>query len=365
MSDDTRHDKRAAVIGGGSWGTALAHLMAVSGAHVKLWLRNQARADELNETRKNARYLGDKDIHEGVEAVTDLAAAARWSEVIIVAIPSNSFREVAFELGRHTTGEQILLSATKGLEAEHLTRMTEVLREETCCLKVGAISGPNLADEVMANQPAATVIASPFEEVISKGAKLLGGPTLRVYGNHDVVGAEIFGALKNPIAIASGAVAGLGLGANSLSLLLTRALAEISRFAEQVGAAAHTGLGLAGVGDLIATCTSPLSRNNTLGRLLAKGRTLEAALDEMDKTAEGVNTTHAVMLHAKRLGVDMPITQAVHRVLFEGHAVREAMGDLMARRSRYEHSERPIDAPAPVRGSIIERALVGRAAKRG
>lgn len=349
--------KRVSVIGGGSWGTALAHLMATAGIDVRLWMRSDERVAELNEQHTNTRYLKDKAIHEGVVATSDLGAAARHAGTLIVAIPSRSFREVAYELGEHVKGDQILLSATKGFEAENLTRMTQVLREETCVKKVGAISGPNLADEVMAGQPSATVVASPFDEVIAAGAEILANPTLRVYGNHDVVGVEIFGALKNIIAIAAGAAAGLGLGANSLSMLLTRALAEITRFAEALGADSLTGLGLAGIGDLIATCSSPLSRNNSLGRRLAAGVSLDEALSEMVKVAEGVNTTYAVCMHADRLGVEMPIAQGVQRVLFGGEKVETVLGSLMSRANRFEHSERPIDTPERVTGSVIETAL--------
>jgi hypothetical protein len=212
------------VLGGGSWGTALAHLMAVSGAKVSLWMRSEARVAEINETHTNARYLPGKRIHDAVVATSDLQHAANFAETIVVAIPSASFRSVAFELGGHVSGDQILVSATKGFEAEHLTRMSEILREETCCRKVGAISGPNLADEVMDNQPTATVIASPYEEVVEKVGLLLAGPTMRVYGNPDLVGAEVHGALKNIIAIAAGVCAGMRLGQNAQAMLLTRGL---------------------------------------------------------------------------------------------------------------------------------------------
>lgn len=349
--------KRATVIGGGSWGTALAHLMAVSGADVRLWMRSADRADELNTAHTNSWYLKDQPIHARVVATTDLEEATRFAPLLIVAIPAKHFREIAFELGRYAGGDQVLLSATKGFEAEHLTRMSQVLREETCCRKVGAISGPNLADEVMAGQPTATVVASPFDEVIDLASRLLAGPTLRVYGNHDLVGVEIFGALKNIIAIAAGACAGLGLGANSLSMLLTRGLAEMSRFAERHGSDRLTSLGLAGIGDLIATCSSPLSRNNSLGRRLAEGLTLEQALASTHKVAEGVNTAEAVHRHAERLGVDMPIARGVHAVLSGRAKVSDVLAGLMSRANRFEHTERPIDLPEPIAGSVVEAAL--------
>ncbi|TNF25165.1 MAG: NAD(P)-dependent glycerol-3-phosphate dehydrogenase [Deltaproteobacteria bacterium] len=349
--------KRASVIGGGSWGTALAHLMASSGADVRLWMRNPERVTEINEQHTNSRYLKDLPIDRKVVATGDLQEAVEFAQTIIVAIPAKSFRSIAYEMGSFVKGDQVLLSATKGFEAEHLKRMSQVLREETCARKIGAISGPNLADEIMAGQPTATVVASPYDEAIDAGARLLAGPTLRVYGNHDLVGVEIFGALKNIIAIASGGCTGLGLGANSLSMLLTRGLAEISRFAERHGAQRLTSLGLAGIGDLIATCSSPLSRNNTLGRKLAEGKNLDQALSEMHKVAEGVNTTNAVHLHAGHLGVDMPIAAGVYAVLFEGESVNDVLGSLMSRANRYEHTERPIAEPQPITGSVVETAL--------
>ncbi|MFT7581338.1 MAG: glycerol-3-phosphate dehydrogenase (NAD(P)+) [Myxococcota bacterium] len=361
MSDN----RRATVIGGGSWGTALAHLMGVSGADVRIWMRNEERVDELNTKRTNSRYLKDRLIDDHVVATGDLQEAAEFAELIIVAIPSSHFRTVANRLGAFVRGDQVLLSATKGFEVEHLTRMSDVLREETCARKVGAISGPNLADEIMNNKPAATVVASRFDEVIDKASTLLAGPTLRVYGNHDIVGVELFGALKNIVAIAAGISAGMDLGSNSQAMLITRGLAEISRFAEANGAKGMTALGLAGIGDLMATCSSPLSRNHTLGRKLAEGKSLEQARAEMHKVSEGVNTTLAVHRHAHRLGVDMPITGGVYKLLFEGATASAVLADLMARANRYEHTERPIDAPTPIKGSVLETALAVVARSRG
>ncbi|MBL8786403.1 MAG: NAD(P)-dependent glycerol-3-phosphate dehydrogenase [Deltaproteobacteria bacterium] len=355
----------AVVLGGGSWGTALAHLMAVAGVKVQLWMRSDDRVAEINEQHTNSRYLKDKKIHERVVATSDLRSAASFAETIIVAIPSANFRAVAFELGEVVSGDQILLSATKGFEAENLTRMSQILREETCCRKIGAISGPNLADEVMDNHPTATVIASPMEEVIEKAGLLLAGPTLRVYGNHDLVGVEVMGALKNIIAIAAGVCAGMGYGQNSLAMLLTRGLTEISRFGEALGADKLTALGLAGLGDLVATCASPLSRNNTLGRKLASGMTLTQAQADSIKVAEGVNTTFAATKHASRLGVDMPITRAVHALLFEEMKPIDVLTRLMSRANRYEHTEVPIDAPRMVDGSVVDTALSVAARARG
>jgi glycerol-3-phosphate dehydrogenase (NAD(P)+) len=329
------------VLGGGSWGTALAQVIAGHGAPTKLWMRSEEGVREVNQARTNRRYLPNQEVHPLVTATTDLAEAAR-AELILLALPSSSLREVARALGDHVRGDQILLSATKGLEVETLTRMSEILLQETCARKIGALSGPNLAAEVMAGMPSATVVASRFDEVITGAERVLAGPRLRVYGNFDLVGVELAGALKNIIAIAAGVAAGLGFGANTLSLLLTRGLAEIWRFAAALGAEQSTFLGLAGVGDLVATCASPLSRNHTVGRRLAKGERLDAIQADMRMVAEGVNTTRAVCRHADRLGVEMPIARAMHQVLFEGGDIQRGLEALMTRASRYEADYLPI-----------------------
>jgi glycerol-3-phosphate dehydrogenase (NAD(P)+) len=340
-------ENTATVIGGGSWGTALANILGSHGYRTLLWMRSPDRVEEVNSKRTNSRYLGDFEIHENVEATLDLQHASRFSEVLIIAIPSKAFRQVSYELGNHVTGEQILVSATKGLEGESLRRMSEVLLEETCAKKVGALSGPNLAREILAGQPTATVIASPFQEVIETVEKRLAGPKFRLYGNFDLVGVEFAGALKNIYAIAAGVSAGLGFGANTLATLLTRGLAEMSRFGQRYGAQRITFQGLAGVGDLAATCGSTLSRNHTVGRRLAAGESLEAVIDSLGMVAEGVPTTRLIHAHALKESIDMPIAEAVHRLLFEGASPQEAIGQLMARASRYED----LDAPIRTRGT--------------
>lgn len=346
----------AAVLGGGSWGTALAHLLGTHGYDTLLWMRDKAAANRINKTHINSRYLKGYHIHENVRATNDLAAAASHSHLIIVAIPSKALREVAYEIGNHVTADQILVSATKGLEADSLKRMSEILLEETCARKVGALSGPNLAAEVMAGNPSATVVASQFEEVIETAERMLAGPGFRLYGNFDIVGVEIGGALKNTIAIAAGISAGMGLGANTLSMLMTRGLAEISRFGVALGADRSTFLGLAGVGDLIATCSSPLSRNQTVGRRLAKGEKLDEIIDDMTMVAEGVNTTRAVKTHARRLGVDMPIAEGMYELLFNDAQIQDILGGLMTRTSVYEGEYTPIGQNDARTHSVMEYA---------
>ena len=352
---------KAAVLGGGSWGTALAHILGSHGYDTVLWMRDEKTAHEVNAHRVNHRYLGEAPIDERVTATTDLQLAAVHAETIIVAIPSKAFRRVCYDLGGHITGDQVLISATKGLEADGLKRMSELLREETCARKVGALSGPNLAREVIAGHPSATVVASPFEEVMVKAEKMLAGPTFRLYGNFDLVGVELAGALKNIYAIAGGVAAGLGFGANTLSMLISRGLAEMSRLGTTLGAERITFQGLAGVGDLVATCSSTLSRNQTVGRRLAKGEQLDDIIANLGMVAEGVNTTEAVHHFASDLGVDMPIAEAMYRMLYEQATPSEALAALMARASRYEN----MDSPMHTRllsggGSITEAAAAAR-----
>ncbi len=349
-------DKTAVVLGGGSWGTALAHVVASHGYKTLLWMRDPKVAKAINKTHKNPRYVKQFELHEGVEATTDLVLAAGFAETIIVAIPSKALRKVAYQLGDHLSGDQILLSATKGLEVDSFKRMSQILREETCVRKIGALSGPNLAAEVMLGHPSATVVASRYEEVVNAAEKLLAGPRFRLYGNLDIVGVEMAGALKNVIAIAAGISAGLGFGANTLSLLLTRGLAEICRMGEHLGAERSTFQGLAGFGDLVATCTSTLSRNHTVGRRLAGGESLEEIRADMHMVAEGVNTTAAVHGYAQRLGVDMPIAEGMHKVLFEGQELSDVIQSLMSRISVYETSYNAIHTPATVTNSIVEHA---------
>ncbi|MGM0577099.1 MAG: NAD(P)H-dependent glycerol-3-phosphate dehydrogenase [Myxococcota bacterium] len=346
----------ATVLGGGSWGTGLAHILGSHGLHTLLWMRNEETAREVNEDHTNHRYLGDARIDEHVEATTDLERAATHSDVIVMAIPSKAFRSVARDLGDFVAGDQVLVTATKGLEAETLKRMSQILREETCCRKVGALSGPNLAKEVLAGHPTSTVVASPFEEVVAKAERVLAGPRFRLYGNFDLVGVELAGALKNIYAIAGGVAAGLGFGANTSSALITRGLAEIFRFGARFGAHRITFQGLAGVGDMIATCTSTLSRNHTVGRHLAAGEDLDDIVANLGMVAEGVHTTKVVHEYASRQRIDMPITAMAYAILFEGASPDEALAHLMERVSRYEDLDSPIHVGSANRGSIFEVA---------
>lgn len=317
------------VLGGGSFGTALAGLLADLGKNPMMWVRREEQAREINREHTNSRYFPGLELPVGLRATTDLEGAIQGVPVVLVVVPSRSFRDVASGVGKFIKGDQVLIHATKGLEPGTYKRMSVILREETCALKIGVISGPSLAAEIMAGQPVGCVIASRYDEVIRETQALFESDRMRMYGGHDVVGTEIGGAFKNIIALAAGAVDGMGLGDNTKALLMTRGLSEMVRFGVARGAEILTFGGLAGIGDLIATCASPLSRNHRVGEGLAAGRKLDEILEEMGQVAEGVPTSAAVRQQADELGLDLPIVRAVYGVVHEGKGVAEALQELM------------------------------------
>ncbi len=320
---------RVGVVGGGSWGTALAQLLADNGNDVLFWMRHGEAAEAINRTRHNPRYLPEVELGPGVQATTELARIGSECRVVLMVVPSHGLRAVARELGDQLDGGHVLIHGVKGIEPVTYKRMTQILREETCCRKIGVLSGPNLAKEVALRQPSAAVIASHFDEVVQTGRELLWSSSFRVYGSSDVVGVEFAGAVKNVMAIAAGLAQGLGFGMNTMALLVTRGLAEIARLGMAEGARLESFQGLAGIGDLMATCFSPLSRNHRVGERLASGQTLDEIVRSMDQVAEGIKTTRTVHELASELGVYMPITAGVHRILFEAVSPREVLADLM------------------------------------
>ena len=324
-----------AVLGGGSWGTILAHLAARNGRRTRLWLRDGELARAINETRENHRYLRGTRLAEGIEATTSLEQAVRGTRLVIFCVTAAGTRALAGQAGEHLQGDQVVLSATKGLEPETFHTMTRVIRAETCARKLGAISGPNLAKEVLAGQPSATVVASRYREVITTTARLLHQPAFRVYGQEDLLGVEVAGALKNSIAIACGVAHGLGFAVNVRAMIVTRGLAEMQRLGAKLGADPLTFSGLAGIGDLLVTCSSELSRNFRVGAGLAAGRRLPDILEALGEVAEGVNTTRVALALAKRSGVALPIIEGVGALL-EGAAPRDVMQDLLSRAARWE-----------------------------
>lgn len=327
---------RIAVIGAGSWGTAVA---ALAGAHgeVRLWARRRELAEAIQRQRTNPDYLPSAALPDSVEATASLAEAVTDIDVMIMAVPSHGFRNVLEEASGHLASAAPVVSLTKGVEQDSLLRMTEVVTDVLGPDRVvGVLTGPNLAREIAAGQPAASVIAATDPSVAEALQDALMSPTFRVYTNDDVVGCEAAGALKNVMAIAAGMARGLGYGDNSLAALITRALAELTRLGIALGGRAMTFAGLAGMGDLVATCISEQSRNRTVGFELGRGRTLEEIIDHMQMVAEGVKSTGAILQLADRHGVEMPIARAVGSVLYEGRAPGDVVEALMTRRAKSE-----------------------------
>lgn len=326
---------RVAVIGAGSWGTAVASLVAARAATV-LWARRPELAHTINETRQNPDYLPGAMLPPGLEATGDLEEVGR-ADVVVMAVPSHGFRAVVERLALPPTTP--LLSLTKGIEQGTLLRMTQVVRDvhpDHDPDRIGVLTGPNLAREVIAGSPAAAVVAMTNHDTAEMIQDLVMGSTFRVYTNPDLVGCEIAGATKNVMAIAAGMSVGLGFGDNTSATLITRALAELTRLGVAMGGKETTFAGLAGMGDLIATCNSPQSRNQTVGRALAEGKDLDDIVSEMNMIAEGVKSTPAVLDLAARFDVEMPIAEQVGRVLYEGAHPREAVLDLMTRAAKRE-----------------------------
>jgi glycerol-3-phosphate dehydrogenase (NAD(P)+) len=302
------------VLGGGSWGTTVASLVARRHPAV-LWARDAEVAAEVNEERTNRRYLGDVRLAPGLRATSQLGEAVSEADVLVVGVPSHGFRQVLKAAAPDVRPWIPVVSLTKGLERDTLLRMTQIIEELLPGHPAAALTGPNLAREILQGQAAASVIATEDLGVAAALQEVLRSSLFRVYRNHDVVGCEVGGALKNVIAIATGIAQGLQVGDNTRAAVLTRGLAELTRLGVAMGGDPVTLAGLAGMGDLVATAMSPLSRNRYVGEQLGKGRSLEDILSEMNMVAEGVRTAATVMELAKRHGVDLPICSVIHRVL--------------------------------------------------
>ncbi len=328
---------RVAVIGAGSWGTAVAHLAAAHGS-VRLWARREETAAGINESGRNQVYLPDLELSDSITATTDLEEALDRTEAIVMAVPSHGFRTILRDAIEFVPSGVPIVSLTKGIEQQTLRRMTEVVLEELdhAPRRVGVLTGPNLAREIAAGQPAASVIAMQDEWEAARLQRLFMGPTFRVYTNPDVVGCESAGALKNVMAIAAGMAHGLGYGDNSKAALITRALAELTRLGVTMGGNPLTFAGLAGMGDLVATCTSEQSRNRQVGVALGAGKTIDEIVSEMRMVAEGVKTTAAVLQLASQHDVEMPIAAMAGSVLYEGLKPADMVGSLMGREAKAE-----------------------------
>ena len=320
--------KTIAVLGGGSFGTAVANLLASNQHPVRLWMRNAEQAQAINDNRQNPRYLKGVPILDEVVAVTDLAATLAECDLVFVALPSTALRSVLTPYAEALSGK-MLVSTTKGIEAQTFMLMSQILEDIAPLARVGVLSGPNLAREVAAHALTASVVASEDEDLCRTVQAVLHGPTFRVYASRDRFGVELGGALKNVYAIIAGMAAAMGMGENTKSMLITRALAEMTRFAVKLGANPMTFLGLAGVGDLIVTCTSPKSRNYQVGFALGEGLSLEAAVERLGEVAEGVNTLKVLKAKSQELDVYMPLVAGLHAILFEGRTLEQIIGGLM------------------------------------
>lgn len=319
-----------AVLGAGNWGTTLAHLIAENGNPTRLYSRDAAQRDEINGERTNRRSIPGLSIAAGVRAVGTLEEAIGGAELVVVAIPSQSFREVCRAAGATLRPSQLVIHGTKGLENGTHRRMSQILLEETCARQIGVVAGPNIAPEIAQGRPAGTVIASPFPRVVEVGRRAIGGAHLMAFAGADVLGVELCGALKNVVAIAAGIADEMKVGDNAKAFLVTRGMAELMRLAFAMGAEPLTLTGLAGIGDLMVTCASPLSRNHRVGVALARGEKLDDVVARLGMVAEGVYASRSARALAREHGIEMPLFDHVDRILHEGLHPAKALDELMS-----------------------------------
>ena len=327
---------RCAVVGAGAWGTALADLLARNGHDTVLWARERDVVESVIARHENVRFLPGAALAPSLDATGDMQAAVHGRDLVVYAPPSHVLRAVASSAAEHVAPDAIVAVASKGIERETLGLMSDVVAETLPGRAVVAVSGPSFAAEVAARQPTAVVAASASPEAASLVQRALSSPEFRVYTHDDVTGVELGGALKNVMALATGILEGLGLGFNSRAALITRGLAEMTRLGAALGAQSATFAGLAGLGDLVLTCTGTLSRNRSVGEEIGRGRSLAEVLTGRETVAEGVLNTQSARALAHRAEVEMPIVEAVHRVLFEGRPVARTAVELMSRELRAE-----------------------------
>ena len=322
------------VVGTTGWGTTLAIITAREGHTVRLLARTGQEAARLRLANENSRYLPGASFHPAMRVTHDPTEALGGADLTILAVPSDTLRQNVKDIGEYFDNETVIVSAVKGLEIETGSRMSEVIRQEldgAAPIPICALSGPNLAREIIRGKLSSTVVASPDEDAAKKAQSILNSFVFRVYTNADIIGVELGGTLKNIIAIGAGICDGLQMGDNTKGAFITRGLVEIARLAVAAGARRMTLAGLAGMGDLIATCSSDLSRNHQVGILLSRGKSLAEIRSEMHNVAEGINTTAAARAMAAELGVEMPITEVTYGILFEGMSVDKAVAELMGR----------------------------------
>ncbi len=334
---------KVAVIGAGSWGTVFADLMCTKVPTV-LWARRREVAVEIGTRRRNSRYLGDHALGADLGVTASVEEAVQGASLVVMAVPSHGFRKVLALVEPWLGGDVPVVSLAKGVEQGSLKRMTEVVAEVAPGRPAGVLTGPNLAREIMAGYPAASVVAVEDEALASELQHLFSTDSFRVYTNPDVVGCEVAGATKNVVAIACGMADGMGLGDNARAALITRGLAEVSRLGIALGGQPNTFSGLAGIGDLVVTCMSPKSRNRHVGEELGKGRSIDEIVASTNMVAEGVRTSRAVLDVAATVGVEMPIAEQVVAVLYEGTRAVDVIPTLMQREAKPELPE-PVPSP--------------------
>ncbi|MEZ5340086.1 MAG: NAD(P)H-dependent glycerol-3-phosphate dehydrogenase [Acidimicrobiales bacterium] len=319
---------RVTVLGGGSWGTTVAHL-AAHNASTTLWARDEATVAGINGHHRNERYLAGYDLHPNLTATTDFAAAVADADLLVLGVPTSALRSTCQEAAKHLRPWVPVVSLAKGFEEATHKRMTEIIIEELPSRPVGVLTGPNLAKEILAGQPAGAVIAMTEFHIATRLQQVFMTPTFRVFTHHDVIGCELGGALKNVYAVAVGTVEGRGMGDNTRAAIITRGLAELIELGSAMGGEPLTLAGLAGMGDLVATCMSPQSRNSHVGREIGRGKSIDEVLASMDQVAEGLKALKVVKELAEQYGIPMPIALQVHAIVWEGRDLEWAHDGLL------------------------------------
>lgn len=321
---------KVTVLGGGSFGTAIANIASINHHDVTLWMRSEKQADDIRLNHENSRYLPGYRLQDSLTPSLDLKTAVSGADYIFVAVPSKAFRAVVEEMVPHLASHAKLISLTKGIEPHSFKLMSQILHDVAPSHDIGVISGPNLAKEIAEDQISATVVASYSQPLRASVQKMLSCSSFRVYGNPDIYGVEMAGAIKNIYAIVAGMAAAMGMADNTRAAIITRSLAEMSRFAVRLGANPMTFLGLAGVGDLIVTCSSKLSRNYRVGFYIGEGLTLKQAIKKIGETAEGINTLRMVHDKAEELGIYMPLVKGLYSIIYEDMPVEAISRKLMS-----------------------------------
>lgn len=327
---------RIGVLGGGSWGTALAILLANKGYDVDMWLRDESQIAEMNETRENKRYLPNIKLPDNLRVSSDLEGVIHNKQTILLSVPTHGVRDILNKSKGYISSSQIIVNVAKGIENDTLLRISEIVKEVIPQNRYAVLSGPSHAEEVALNMPTTVVSASLDKDVAEYVQDLFITPSFRVYTNPDIIGVELGGSLKNVIALGAGISDGLGCGDNTKAALMTRGIFEMARLGEKMGANISTFSGLAGIGDLIVTCTSMHSRNRRAGILIGQGKSLDEATKEVGMVVEGIRTTKSTYKLAEKYNIDMPITNEIYNVLYNNKDVKNSIVNLMVRDKKHE-----------------------------